>query len=240
MNDLISVVTVTYNNKMGLQKTLESLIRCQCRPFEVIIVDGGSDDGTCELVSSYCDLLPIKFISERDNGIYDAMNKGRAYVRTPLVHYLNAGDSIAGDVYLECDGPALFPVQILDPVSGIFWHDSVKLSGYGYCHQGILFPRDHAEFNSALIIAGDFESVCKTFQDGLRVLPLRASGYVIYELGGISSVKSEEGNGEIIAVASKFLRKQSYAKIYLYIKLKNVFPRSFRRLVASFLWKKWI
>ena len=235
INNPISVVTITRNNYEGLKNTLQSLCLCQCKPVEIIVVDGGSNDFTSDLVRIFMDKLPITFISEPDNGIYDAMNKGLANVKTSLVHYLNSGDLASGDLYLNCHEPALFPVKIFDPKSGNYWFDIVKMAGYGYCHQGIVFPSNHSLFSENLSIASDFEVICKTFSNGLNKLKTYTDGCVIYELGGISSIKSNIGNREIIEVANKLLKKHVFFQIYIFILLKNIFPRFLRRFFANLL-----
>ena len=78
VNSELSTVTITYNNELGLQKTLESLLRADCKPFEIIIIDGGSEDNTIEIINKYKELLPqINFSSKSDEGIYDALNIGK-------------------------------------------------------------------------------------------------------------------------------------------------------------------
>jgi hypothetical protein len=191
-----------------------------------------------EIISNFIHDLEIRLISEPDQGIYDAMNKGLRSVKTPLVHYLNSGDLAAGDLYLNCNKPALLPVKIYDPASGVSWLDSVKLSGYGYCHQGIVFPSDHSPFDVSLTIAADFDVVCKTFPDGLRVLPMHRNGHVVYELGGVSSVKSDLGNRQIISVASNLLNRNRYYYIRTYIGFKKCLPRFLRRFLANLFMRK--
>lgn len=235
VNDLISVVTITRNNYVGLKNTLDSLCACQCKPAQIIIIDGKSNDGTTDLVHSYMDKLSITIVSESDKGIYDAMNKGLAIVKTSLVHYLNSGDLASGDIYLNCNEPGLFPVKIFDPIRGNYWFDIVKMAGYGYCHQGIVFPSNHSPFSENFIISADFEVVCKTFCNGLTNLKTYTDGHVIYELGGISSVKSNIGNREIIKIAYKLLKKQIFFQILFFILFKNVLPRFLRRFLVIYI-----
>jgi lipopolysaccharide biosynthesis glycosyltransferase len=88
---LINIITVAYNAKDDLEKTIRSVI-CQDYPrINYIVIDGGSKDGTKEMVAKYKDKIDI-FISEKDSGIYEAMNKGISKVKEGYLNFLNAGD----------------------------------------------------------------------------------------------------------------------------------------------------
>lgn len=87
----LSIITINLNNKEGLQKTIESVI-CQTSPnFEYIIIDGGSNDGSLELIKEYADKI-TQWVSEADKGIYNAMNKGISYAKGEHICFLNSGD----------------------------------------------------------------------------------------------------------------------------------------------------
>lgn len=86
----LTIITVVYNAKADLELTLKS-IKSQTALPSVIVVDGGSTDGTADVVKNYPDLV-TKFISEKDKGIYDAMNKGIALSPGEWIFFLNAGD----------------------------------------------------------------------------------------------------------------------------------------------------
>ena len=70
-----SLITVVLNNKELLEKTIESVLNQNFKNFEYIIIDGGSNDGTLEILKKYNNKIDY-WLSERDNGIYDAFNKG--------------------------------------------------------------------------------------------------------------------------------------------------------------------
>ena len=74
-NDKISVITVVFNDAANIGKTIESYIAQTWENKEYIVIDGGSTDGTVEIIRKYLDRIDY-FCSEKDNGIYDAMNKG--------------------------------------------------------------------------------------------------------------------------------------------------------------------
>lgn len=94
---LFSFVTVTYNAAATLPRTLESLKAQTYSGFEHIIVDGASSDSTLAIAREYAGSRPgVRVISERDRGIYDAMNKGLAAAGGKYVCFLNAGDSLHG------------------------------------------------------------------------------------------------------------------------------------------------
>lgn len=89
---IISIITVAYNSSATIGRTLESLRQQTNKNFESIIIDGGSADKTMEIVKSYSDVV-TKSISEKDNGIYDAMNKGIEMAEGKYLAFLNSDDS---------------------------------------------------------------------------------------------------------------------------------------------------
>lgn len=87
----LSIITINYNNKEGLTRTVES-VKCQrCKDFEYIVVDGDSTDGSKDIMQEYADVINIA-ISEKDTGIYDAMNKGTRAAHGDFLLFLNSGD----------------------------------------------------------------------------------------------------------------------------------------------------
>lgn len=91
---LVSVLTPCYNSVKTIEKTLECIEKQTYKNIEYIIVDGGSTDGTLELIEKHRDKLPKQFtlISEKDNGIYDAMNKGIGIAKGTLIGIVNSDD----------------------------------------------------------------------------------------------------------------------------------------------------
>ena len=92
----ISIVTVVYNGKDEIEKTIQSVINQTYKNIEYIVVDGASTDGTSEIIKLYEDRIS-HWISEKDKGIYDAMNKGAAIANGEFIQFLNAGDSLYAD-----------------------------------------------------------------------------------------------------------------------------------------------
>jgi len=92
MNNLkISIITVVKNNKYNIEKNIQSLINQTYQNYEHIIIDGGSNDGTVEIITKYKKYIKY-FISENDNGLYHAMNKGIDQVGGDVIGILNADD----------------------------------------------------------------------------------------------------------------------------------------------------
>jgi glycosyltransferase involved in cell wall biosynthesis len=92
----LSVITVSFNSTKTIGQTLDSLQKQTSTDFESIVIDGASTDGTLEIVKSFGDLVTC-FISEKDNGIYDAMNKGIEMARGQYLAFLNSDDAYFPD-----------------------------------------------------------------------------------------------------------------------------------------------
>lgn len=90
---LVSIITVNYNNHKGLKKTLDSIRIQTCKDFEWIVIDGGSTDGSKELLEQNNASISY-WVSEKDHGIYEAMNKGIKVARGDYLQFLNSGDSL--------------------------------------------------------------------------------------------------------------------------------------------------
>ena len=86
-----SIITVNYNNKDGLEKTITSVMAQTFKDFEHIIVDGGSTDGSLEIIEKYKDHFAW-WCSEPDGGVYSAMNKGIDHAKGDYLNFMNSGD----------------------------------------------------------------------------------------------------------------------------------------------------
>lgn len=89
----ISVVTINYNNKEGLQRTIKSVVEQSYPDIEYIVIDGGSSDGSADVIKQNEDSI-FYWVSEPDSGIYNAMNKGVAKATGEYCLFLNSGDSL--------------------------------------------------------------------------------------------------------------------------------------------------
>ncbi len=98
MTPSITLITVTYNAEKILAETLQSAANQTFKGFEHWVIDGGSQDGTVDIVKKF---PHVKFISEKDQGIYDAMNKGIERAEGAFVYFLNAGDCLFNSTILS-------------------------------------------------------------------------------------------------------------------------------------------
>lgn len=97
---LFSIITINYNNKDGLRRTIESVIGQSCRDFEFVVIDGGSNDGSVDVIKYYENLITY-WVSEQDCGIYHAMNKGVAHANGTYCIFMNSGDCFYSSMVLE-------------------------------------------------------------------------------------------------------------------------------------------
>lgn len=91
LNPKISIITISYNNKEGLIKTIQSVFDQTYNNFEFIVIDGGSKDGSKEFLDAVSNKLDY-FVSEPDKGVYNAMNKGIVKAKGEYLLFLNSGD----------------------------------------------------------------------------------------------------------------------------------------------------
>lgn len=96
----LSIITINFNDRIGLDKTIQSVINQTYKDFEYIVIDGASTDGSVDVIKKYADRL-THWVSEPDTGIYNAMNKGTRLAQGEYCLYLNSGDFLAADDVLE-------------------------------------------------------------------------------------------------------------------------------------------
>lgn len=96
----LTIITINYNNNVGLIKTIESIINQTWFEFEFLIIDGGSTDESMETIRKY-DKYISYWVSEKDKGVYDAMNKGIQLAKGTFVNFMNSGDYFYNNTILE-------------------------------------------------------------------------------------------------------------------------------------------
>jgi glycosyltransferase involved in cell wall biosynthesis len=87
----VSIITVVWNNKETIKDAIDSVLSQSYKDIEYIVIDGGSTDGTVEIIEEYLDLISV-FISEPDNGLYDALNKGIKNAAGDVIGILHSDD----------------------------------------------------------------------------------------------------------------------------------------------------
>lgn len=100
MSKKLSIITINYNDKNGLKKTIESVVNQKWQDFEFIVIDGDSTDGSKTVIDSHKSVF-THAISEPDTGIYHAMNKGIALARGKYLLFLNSGDILFDENTLQ-------------------------------------------------------------------------------------------------------------------------------------------
>jgi glycosyltransferase involved in cell wall biosynthesis len=206
-----SIITINYNDKLGLQKTIESVINQTYTGIEFIVVDGGSSDGSKAVIEENSKNI-TQWVSEKDKGIYHAMNKGIKMATGDYLLFLNSGDSLIdhevvatasnemkdnkdlyyGDIYFKRKDQTTketFPETL---TFDFFYYNNLS-------HQATFIKRtlfdDLFLYNESYKIAADWEffiyAICKA-NVSYRHLPIYIT---LYDGTGISS---NEKNKEII------------------------------------------
>lgn len=187
---LVSVITVNLNNKAGLEKTIRSVVAQQNATYEFLVVDGGSTDGSVDLIKAHQQHLNW-WVSEKDSGIYQAMNKGIANSKGEYLLFLNSGDCLYDEDVLQRIAPWL--ERRVDVISGALELEAeegktivrpVKEISIEYFrrislyHQATFIRRDLFEregnYDESFCIGGDYEFF-------IRTLLRRRAGYLAAE-----------------------------------------------------------
>lgn len=207
----VSIVTVTYNAGQLLEKTLANIEKLKYDNKEIIVVDGHSTDNTMMIVKRYAGMgIVTSYVSERDNGIYDAMNKGVRMCSGEWVIFMNAGDLFASDDVLqlvfgkkqqwEADiiyGDVVKNGEVKQaPANYYLYHRMI------FCHQCVFTRRDSlisTPFDIRHRLSADFKSFIELYQKGARFryvnLPI-----AIFDTGGVSNSHRSKGLRDNISV----------------------------------------
>ena len=200
----VTVVTAVLNDAGHIEQTILSVISQTDIEIEYIIVDGGSKDGTLELIGKYKDKISL-FISEPDRGVYDAMNKGIKYSTGDFVYFLNSGDvllnpSILSKIKFEdvnvrntiIYGNVIVAYGNIEALEKPrpFFKSKMKFKGIGICHQSMFFPGElirNEKYDLSYKIAADYDLVYRLWRKGTEFL-YRDITIAKYDWGkGISS-----------------------------------------------------
>lgn len=225
----LSIITICYNEK-NIRKTCESIVNQSWQDFEWIVVDGGSTDGTLDILNEYKDRIDL-LISEPDNGVYNAMNKGIVKANGKWLNFMNGGDAFYDNDVLyktfgegkDYDaavlyGPAYFSyrkyIRLYNrPV------DAQYLIADVLCHQGTFIQKEiftkHGLYNEELKIVSDLEKFiqCALAGEKFYYLPFLIADF--YDCG-ISSGVSEQGkqrhSAERLQILQKYYSREDIIK----------------------------
>ncbi len=214
MPPIVSIITVSYNAEAEIEKTICSVLSQSFRNYEYIFIDGASKDNTVSIIEKYrsqFEKLGIAYHvnSEKDKGIYDAMNKGIQKASGQWVLMLNAGDLFADDRVLEdmfsasdLQGKIIYGDVVLSQTcqkQTYFQYQTPKAlesicHALPFCHQSVFVPRElmaQYGFDTDFRIAADYNFFSKVYTVGAEFyyIPRAVS---IYDLAGVSAVNADK------------------------------------------------
>ena len=206
-NFKISIITVVYHAADTIEQTFRSVVEQDYPNIEYIIIDGGSTDGTLDVIKKYEDRIAY-WVSEPDKGIYDAMNKGLSAATGDYIYYLGADDCLYASNSISQAASCLEEAPEIDVLcasvmmvdagnrmekiySSDFSEEDV-MSGYNTPHQGMFVRRELLQkyrFDTSYRIAADYKNFLKFYLD--QDISLKTTDLVVayYANDGIS------GNG---------------------------------------------
>lgn len=250
----ISIVTINKNNLHGLKNTMESILAQTCDQYEWIIIDGGSSDGSVELIKDNASKIHY-WVTEPDNGIYNAMNKGIDESSGDYILFLNSGDRFASPTILSSFierhfssdvvyGNAIFVDANNLEVGRTISPESIRLSGFwnrrGLHHQASFFSKrcfEKFRYNEENRIASDTELFMRLIYNGFSFE--KWDVFVDrFEVGGLSSVMRDCGAKEFAAIVNRVLPPGIKADYDEFIQNRDVdLYITIRRIISS---KRWV
>lgn len=224
-----SIITVVYNDADNLEKSIKSLIGQSIKDYEYIVIDGGSSDSTLEVIKKYESHISY-WKSEKDKGIYDAMNKGIKAAKGKFIHFLNAGDTYSGpdllqSVYKEManfSAVEIFYGKTIYKGDGSFNIKGNKLNFWNvyfsipFCHQSMFFKKSLFEenglYDTTYKFAADYAWMSKYLEmrKDFRCIKFIDKPISVYLDGGASFVNIEKVIGERKRIARSYFPPLPY------------------------------
>ncbi|MBC7511409.1 MAG: glycosyltransferase [Ferruginibacter sp.] len=221
----ISVITVSLRSVETIEATIKSVLNQTYKHLEYLVIDGGSKDGTVELLEKYSSDGKFRFISEEDNGIYDAMNKGIKMARAEWIYFVGSDDTLFSidtieSVFSQDFGNAeviygnvqlLHAGQIYD---GPFDHE--KISKNNICHQAMFIKKTLYEklegFNTNYPVAADYEFNIKWMGMDVPSVYINETIAVYNEKGFSYHVRDEnfQNNRDTMLIENNIVCKRSF------------------------------
>ncbi len=198
----VSIITPCLNSVGTIQDTIESVLNQTYAPAEYIIVDGGSTDGTLKMIKKYEPLFHgrLKYVSEKDKGIYDAMNKGIRMSRGNLIGIINSDDSYEKEAVeqavlhmgVEACQVIYGYLRIIEKTGTVRYaqvtHESLpkKMIGHPTCFVTRETYRQYGLFLESLKVTADYELMLRLYQSNKVVFHLIPSVLANFRTGGAS------------------------------------------------------
>jgi len=246
---LVSIFTVVFNGEEYLEETIQSVINQTYDNVEYIIVDGGSTDGTIDIIKKYEEQIDY-WVSEKDAGIYAAMNKGLQLSNGKIVGIINADDyymngAVDRSIKTLLDNDAdytfgdvrIIPSNII--VSATFPLKSKIYQGMMYPHISAFIKKEVYNkiglFNIQYKISADFDMAMRIHIGGFRAAYVERIIGNIHE-GGVSSdnlTKKENMDISVQYGQNIWMAKTLYFNYLLKAKLRNFLPLSFVKFIKS-------
>lgn len=202
----LSIITINYNNKAGLQKTIDSVVCQTWKDYEWIIIDGGSTDGGRELIEEYQHHFDY-WCSEPDRGVYHAMNKGVAKSNGEYLLFLNSGDMLFNEHVLKKISLILSDTDII--LGNVIRADNHKyyikydknlfyqLYTTSFNHQGAFIRRallNRCPYDENFRIVSDWKFLFQTLIQENVTVEFSEEIVAIQDMTGISSDRSNKEN----------------------------------------------
>jgi glycosyltransferase involved in cell wall biosynthesis len=215
----LSVITVVYNGVRDIERTMLSVLNQTYPNIEYLVIDGNSNDGTLDIIKKYQGR--IKLISERDTGIYDAMNKALKVANGDYVLFMNAGDEIyapdtVAKVFATADDADIYygeTEMINDKGESLgqrrhkapekFTWRSFKY-GMSVSHQAIYIRRSLTDqYNERYHLSADIDWIIRAAKKAKKIV--KVDGYVAkYLVGGMSKQKHKQSLLERYAIMNRY------------------------------------
>jgi glycosyltransferase involved in cell wall biosynthesis len=253
---LFSIITVVRNGARTLEGTIQSVLAQSIGGLEYIIIDGGSTDGTLDIIRKYDDRIDL-WVSEPDNGIYDAMNKGIAQSTGRLIGILNSDDCYEKDSLSSIAG--LHHAQVLDR-NTVIYGDQVIIDedlgirtvlpghekywqGMTICHQAMFVTRDVYEekglYDASLRFAADYDFFIRSVLRGVRFVHLPII-VVSFSNAGATYNNVLRSNAEALQIHRNYFGvfSKNYLYFFFYQFLRGLFVTAVRRALMRIFSKK--
>ena len=191
-----SIIVVTRNNDQGVERTLNSIRSLDYARKETIVVDGASTDNTKDILAQFEDIITFS-LSEKDSGIYNAMNKGIQHVTGDYVVFMNAGDIFADSNVLKtvnaCDGDIILGSEEYGGQPRMVKGEMTlyDLFSVGINHQAVYYRREVLQkygFDESYKLTADLKSVIEPYVKDKVKLSFVTDILAVCEGGGASKV----------------------------------------------------